>query len=89
MRVDLVPEEGYAIMRTVAIRKDHQRHGHGTIMLGMAEDYASGYGCPCAVTISAKDAVPFYTHCGYELYDWDPSQQFEHGKQMRKLLTKN
>jgi len=73
--------------RTVAIRKDHQRCGHGRIMLSMAEEYAVQHGCSSAVTISAGDAVPFYRKCGYHIYDWDPAPQFEEAKQMRRLLT--
>ena len=87
MRVDLVLEMDYAIMRTVAIRREYQRRGHGRAMVGMAEDFAFARGATFAVTISAIDAVPFYTKCGYEPYDWDPTQQFDDAKQMRKLLT--
>jgi len=87
MRVDFVPECDYAIMRTVAIRKEHQRHGHGTALLSMAEDHARVCGRALAVTVSGNWAVPFYEKCGYEPYEWDASQMSEHGTQMRRLLT--
>ena len=86
MRIDLVSQEGYAIMRTVAIRKEYQRQGLGRIMMTMAEDHARGHGCRSTVTISAIDAVGFYEKCGYQAFDWDPGQVDDDGKQMRKAL---
>jgi len=87
MRIDLVPEADYAIMRTVAILESFQRQGHGTSMLSMAEDYAADHGRSWAVTIADNAAVPFYEKCGYESYNWDPGQVSDDGRQMRKLLT--
>lgn len=87
MRIDLVPGADYAIMRTVAILKSFQRQGHGTSMLGMAEDYAADHGRSWAVTIADNDAVPFYEKGGYEFFDWDPGYVSAGGRQMRKRLT--
>jgi GNAT superfamily N-acetyltransferase len=86
IRVDLLSGQT-AIMRTVAIRKHHQRQGHGRTLLRLAEAFAQDHGCKSAVTISAGDAVPFYQACGYKVHDWDPSLQFEKSKQMRKMLA--
>jgi len=87
MRIDIVPEQGFAIMRTVAVATDKQRRGYGQIMLSLAEKYALQNGRTAAVVFSADDAVGFYAKCGYELQTWDPDGSFGRGQQMRKVLT--
>jgi GNAT superfamily N-acetyltransferase len=87
MRIDIVPRAGFAIMRTVAVKTDKQRQGHGRIMLSLAEAYALQNGCTSTVVFSADDAVGFYAKCGYELQTWDSDGFFGRGKQMKKILT--
>jgi len=87
MRIDLVPEGAFAIMRTVAVTTEKQRQGYGRIMLSLAEEYALQNGCTAAVVFSANDAVGFYAKYGYEFHTWDPSGSFGRGQQMRKVLT--
>ena len=88
MRIDLVPERAFAIMRTVAITTEKQRQGHGRIMLSLAETYALENGCTAAVVFSANDAIRFYGKYGYELETWDPTSSFGRGNQMKKVLSK-
>jgi GNAT superfamily N-acetyltransferase len=87
MRIDLVPEAAFAIMRTVAVTTEKQRQGHGRIMLSLAEEYALENGCTAAGVFSANDAIGFYAKYGYELCTWDPDDTFGRGNQMRKVLT--
>jgi len=87
MRIDLVPEGAFVIMRTVAVSTEKQRQGHGRIMLSLAEGYALQNGCTAAVVFSANDAVGFYAKYGYEPHAWDPDGSFGRGNQMRKKLT--
>jgi GNAT superfamily N-acetyltransferase len=87
MRIDLVPETAFAIMRTVAVTTGKQRQGYGRAMLSLAEGYALQNGCTAAVVFSANDAVGFYAKYGYELCIWDAAGSFGRGNQMRKVLT--
>jgi GNAT superfamily N-acetyltransferase len=87
MRIDLVPERAFAIMRTVAVTTEKQRQGHGRIMLSLAEGYAFQNGCTAAVVFSADDAIRFYAKYGYELHTWDPTGSFGRGNQMKKVLS--
>jgi GNAT superfamily N-acetyltransferase len=87
MRIDLVPERGFAIIRTVAVTTEKQRQGYGRIMLSLAEEYALQNGCTVAVVFSANDAIGFYAKYGYEPHAWDPDGSFGRGNQMRKKLT--
>lgn len=87
IRVDLVTEQGFAIMRTVAVASDKQRRGYGRIMLLLAEAYASKNGFTATVVFAAPAAIGFYTKCGYEPYTWDPEGCFGSGPQMRKVLS--
>lgn len=87
MRIDLVTEQDFAIMRTIAVTSDRQRHGYGRVMLSLAEAYASNNGFTATVVFAALDAIEFYTKCGYESYTWDPEGCFGSGSQMRKVLT--
>ena len=88
MRIDMVPQQAIAIMRTVAVAEDEQRQGHGRTMLSLAEGFAVENGCVATVVFSAEDAVGFYAKCGYELQTWDPADSFGSGTQMRKPLAK-
>ena len=87
MRIDLVPERAFAILRTVAVTTEKQRQGHGRIMLSLAETYALENGCTAAAVFSANDAIRFYAKYGYELETWDPAGSFGRGNQMKKVLT--
>ena len=86
MRIDLVPERAFAIIRTVAVTTEKQRQGHGRIMLSLAEEYALQNGCMAAVVFSADDAIGFYAKYGYELHTWDAAGSFGRGNQMKKVL---
>lgn len=87
MRIDLVTEQGFAIMRTVAVASDRQRRGYGRVMLMLAEAYASKNGVTTTVVFAASAAIGFYAKCGYKPYTWDPKGCFGSGPQMRKVLT--
>ncbi|MGC4097612.1 MAG: GNAT family N-acetyltransferase [Nitrospira sp.] len=89
MRIDLVAEQGFAIMRTIAITSDRQRRGYGRIMLSLAEEYASNNGFTATVVFAAHYAIEFYIKCGYEPHTWDPKGCFGSGSQMRKILENN
>ena len=87
MRIDIVPEGTFAIMRTVAVTTEKQRQGYGRIMLSLAEGYALQNGCTAAVVFSANDAIGFYAKYGYELHTWDTAGSFGRGNQMKKVLS--
>jgi GNAT superfamily N-acetyltransferase len=88
MRIDIVLEKAFAIMRTIAVLTDKQRQGYGRIMLLLAENYALKNGCTSAVVFGLNESVGFYIKCGYEYYRWDPSESYGQGVQMRKILLK-
>jgi GNAT superfamily N-acetyltransferase len=54
-----------AWFRTVAVREDLQRSGHGRVLLKLAETFAQEAGCNEARSNVAPDAVGFYERCGY------------------------
>jgi GNAT superfamily N-acetyltransferase len=87
MRIDIVPEGAFAIMRTVAVTTEKQRQGYGRIMLSLAEGYAVDNGCTATVVFSADDAIGFYAKYGYELHTWDAAGSFGRGNQMKKTLS--
>jgi len=63
IRIDIrVP---IAYFRRVAIREDVQRHGHGTVMMQLAEQFARDSGCTTALSNVASDAVAFYSRLGF------------------------
>ena len=54
-----------AWLRRVAIREDLQRHGHGRVLLQLAEAFAKAKGCDDVRSNAAVEAVEFYERCGY------------------------
>ena len=66
LRIDVEPPQ--AIFRRVAVRVEHQRKGHGRVMLMLAEEFARMHGCVCARSDVAPDAVGFYESCGFRRY---------------------
>ena len=63
LRIDIEPPK--AIFRRVAVRLEHQRKGHGRVMLMLAEEFARKHGCVSARSDVAPDAVGFYESCGF------------------------
>ena len=63
LRIDIEPPK--AIFRRVAVRVEHQRKGHGRVMLILAEEFARKHGCVCIQSGVAPDAVGFYESCGF------------------------
>lgn len=63
LRIDIEPPK--AIFRRVAVRVEHQRKGHGRVMLMLAEEFARKHGCVCVRSGVAPDAVGFYERCGF------------------------
>lgn len=63
LRIDIEPPN--AIFRRVAVRLQHQRKGHGRVMLMLAEEFARKHGCVCVGSDVAPDAVGFYESCGF------------------------
>ena len=63
LRIDIEPPK--AIFRRVAVRLEHQRKGHGRVMLMLAEEFARKHGCVCVRSDVAPDAVGFYESCGF------------------------
>ena len=55
-----------AWLRRVAIREDLQRHGHGRVLLRLAEEFAQVQGCDEIRSNAAVEAFGFYERCGYE-----------------------
>ena len=64
LRIDI--EASTAIFRRVAVRIEHQRKGHGRIMLMLAEKFARKHGCISVRSGVAPDAVGFYESCGFQ-----------------------
>jgi len=63
IRIDLAPPQ--AVFRRVAVREDRQRRGLGTILLGLAEQFALQHHCKELASHVDRDAVAFYTKCGF------------------------
>jgi GNAT superfamily N-acetyltransferase len=63
LRIDIEPPD--AIFRRVAVKVEHQRKGHGRVMLMLAEEFARKHGCVCVRSEVAPDAVGFYESCGF------------------------
>lgn len=64
VRIDIDGRQ--AILRRVAIREDMQRAGHGRVLLGLAEKFASENGCELLYSFVSPDAVGFYEKCGFQ-----------------------
>lgn len=63
LRIDIEPPN--AIFRRVAVRHEHQRKGHGRVMLMLAEEFARKHECVCVRSNVAPEAVGFYESCGF------------------------
>jgi GNAT superfamily N-acetyltransferase len=64
VRLDTRPDST-AIVRLVAIREDHQRRGHGSVLLRETEELARRLGVKELRVHAAPDAVVFYEKHGY------------------------
>ena len=84
VRIDLKYETAESIFRRVAIRISDQRHGHGTVLMQLAEEFAVRNGCPNFVANAAPDAVPFYLKLGYRL---DPVSPENDSRNPRMVKT--
>jgi len=63
VRIDVCEFEAW--LRRVAIREDHQRQGHGRVLLRLAETFALKKNCTGVRTNAAVEAVGFYERFGY------------------------
>ncbi|HEU4432590.1 MAG TPA: GNAT family N-acetyltransferase [Pyrinomonadaceae bacterium] len=63
LRIDVAGKTAW--LRRVAIRDDLQRHGHGRVLLRLAEAFAASEGCDEMRSNAAVEAVGFYERCGY------------------------
>ena len=63
VRVDVAG--GTAYLRRVAIDEPYQRQGLGRTLLALAEELARAQSATRVETSVARDAVPFYSKCGY------------------------
>jgi GNAT superfamily N-acetyltransferase len=63
LRLDIAAPVGW--LRRVAIREDLQRHGHGRVLLRLAEAFAKTHGCDEVRSNAAVEAFGFYERCGY------------------------
>jgi GNAT superfamily N-acetyltransferase len=64
IRVDI--EGSKAIFRRVAIKEESQRSGHGRVLLGLSEKFATENGCDHFYSFVSPDAVEFYEKCGFQ-----------------------
>lgn len=69
IRIDL--EKLYARFRLVTIREDLQKHGYGSNLIKLAEEFAIDNGCSEVLVISGKESVGFWRKCGYLLENQD------------------
>ena len=63
IRIDVAENVGW--FRRIAIREDLQRHGHGRVLLQLAEAFAKAEGCDEIRSNAAVEAAGFYERCGY------------------------
>lgn len=63
IRIDIL--RPYGAMRRVAITEAHQRQGHGTHLMRLAEDFARHMGCSIAGSHVDREAIGFYERLGY------------------------
>ena len=63
IRIDVVQDVAW--FRRVAIKEDHQRIGHGRMLLELSERFAHDRGARRIQSSVAADAVEFYRRCGY------------------------
>ena len=83
VRVDLPPGKRTAIFRLIAISSAHQRQGHGTLLMQLAEEFALKNDRPLFVVNSAPDAVGFYETLGYRLDPSSPENEPAHPRMVR------
>ncbi len=85
LRIDLL-DEARAALRLVAIRPDRQRHGHGAVLLRLAEDFIRRHGRRRVVVHGNAAAIGFYFDNGYVERPRDddaaPAQQFNVAKDL-------
>jgi GNAT superfamily N-acetyltransferase len=65
VRIDI--EGAVAILRRVAIRSDVQGHGHGRVLLNLAQQFAEQSGCTQLAAFVAPEAVGFYQRNGFHV----------------------
>lgn len=63
IRIDVAGDVAW--LRRIAVREDLQRHGHGRVLLGLAEAFAKAESCDEIRSNAAVEAVGFYERCGY------------------------
>ncbi len=85
LRIDLLDDER-AALRLVAIRPDRQRHGHGSALLRLAEDFIRRHGRRRVVVHGNAAVIGFYFDNGYVERPRDddvaPAQQFNIAKDL-------
>ena len=69
VRIDLIDSK-QAGLRLIAVRKDLQRSGHGTILLELAEQASAAFGRTEVVINSHPTALGFYLSNGYQQGEW-------------------
>ena len=69
VRIDLVGET-QAGLRLIAIRRDLQRQGHGSVLLRLAEHAARGLGRTEIVINAHPTSLSFYLANGYREGEW-------------------
>jgi len=69
VRIDLVGET-QAGLRLIAIRRDLQRQGHGSVLLRLAEQTARGLGRTEIVINAHPTSLSFYLAHGYREGEW-------------------
>jgi GNAT superfamily N-acetyltransferase len=73
VRIDLVGES-QAGLRLIAIRRDLQRQGHGSILLSLAEGAARSLGRTEVVINAHPTSLTFYLANGYREGEWRDSK---------------
>ena len=66
---------GKAALRMVAIHPEHQRLGHGRMLLNLAEDFASERGIGQLCVNANPDAAGFYGALGFTEGIWSEKEQ--------------
>ncbi len=81
IRIDVQPPIAY--FRRVAIIPELQRLGHGSVLLRLAENFASHSGCSTILSNVDANAVPFYSRLGFAT---DPARDAAPSVAMLKSL---
>jgi GNAT superfamily N-acetyltransferase len=69
VRIDLIGET-QAGLRLIAIRRDRQRQGHGSVLLRLAEQAARAFGRTEIVINAHPTSLTFYLANGYREGEW-------------------